>query len=66
LPEILATTDFVARSKTDPAAARTELRAALEPRIAEFARPASFRALLVVLAVTTAATLTTSLWCRLL
>jgi hypothetical protein len=66
LPEILAATDFVARSKTDPDAARAELRAAVEPRIAELARPSSYRPLLVVLAVTTAATLTTSLWRRLL
>jgi hypothetical protein len=66
LPEILATTDFVARSKADPDGARAELRAAVEPRIAEFATPSSYRPLLVVLAVTTAATLTTSLWCRLL
>jgi hypothetical protein len=66
LPEVLATTDFVARSKTDPDGARAELRAAVEPRIAEFARPASFRPLLIVLAVTTVATSTTSLWCRLL
>jgi len=66
LPEILATTDFVARSKTDPDGARAELRAAVEPRIAEFARPSSYRPLLVVLGVTTAVTLTASLWCRLL
>jgi len=66
LPEVLATTDFVARSKTDPEGARAELRAAVEPRIAAFARPSSFRPLLVVLAVTTAATVTASWWCRLL
>jgi hypothetical protein len=66
LPEILSTTDFVARSKTDPDAARTELRAAVEPRIAEFARPSSFRPLFIVLGVTTVATLTSSWWCKLL
>jgi len=66
LPEVLATTDFVARSKTDPEGARTELRAVIEPRIAAFGQPASFRPLLVVLSVTTVATLTKSLWCRLL
>jgi hypothetical protein len=66
LPEVLATTDFVARCKTDPEGARTELRVAVEPRIAALGRPSSFRPLLVVLAVTTVATLTRAWWLRLL
>ena len=66
LPEVLATTDFVARTGTDPDRARAELRAAVEPRIAEFAAPSSFRPLLVVLAVTTVVTFTRAWWCRLL
>lgn len=66
LPEVLVTTDFVGRSKTDPESARTELRAAIEPRIAAFAEPSSFRPLLVVLGLTALATATSSWWCKLL
>jgi hypothetical protein len=65
LPEVLATTDFLARSKTDPDGAKSELRAAIEPRIAEIGRPATFRPLLLVLGATTVATATAGWWCRL-
>jgi hypothetical protein len=66
LPEVLAATNFVARSKTDPDAARAELRGAIEPRIITLGRPASFRPLLIVLVATTIVTMTRGWWCRLL
>jgi hypothetical protein len=65
LPELLATTDFIARSKNDPEGARGELRATIEPRIADLGRPATFRPLFIVLGATAVMTATSALWCRL-
>lgn len=66
VPELLSTTDLVTRIKTDPDGARAELRAAVEPRIAELGGASSFRPLAFVLGFTTVVTATRSWWCRLL
>lgn len=63
LPEVLSTTDLVSRCRTDPEGARTELRAAIEPRILVLGRPASFRPLFFLLAASTVATMTRAWWC---
>lgn len=63
--ELLMATDFIARIKTEPDAAREQLRAQVEPRLIELAGKASFRPLGILLAVIAVLTLTSRFWTKL-